>query len=203
MQLVSINAGRFDATKHSMVAVIGDAKHSLQALDVALGDYAAPKQWLDYAGGERSQWYAFLADNAEGEVEIPTYAQAVRAINEVADDTDYQVVAAGGLVDTFSMGWHSKSVGSVDIEFGYSCMGYEIAGALGAKMAFPDRDVIAWVGDGSYLMMNSEIHSSVATGHKVIIIVCDNGRLCGHQPAPDQHRQRRVQQPVSTYPQGR
>ena len=175
MQLVSINAGRFDATKHSMVAVIGDAKHSLQALDVALGDYAAPKQWLDYAGGERSQWYAFLADNAEGEVEIPTYAQAVRAINEVADDTDYQVVAAGGLVDTFSMGWHSKSVGSVDIEFGYSCMGYEIAGALGAKMAFPDRDVIAWVGDGSYLMMNSEIHSSVATGHKVIIIVCDNG----------------------------
>jgi 3D-(3,5/4)-trihydroxycyclohexane-1,2-dione acylhydrolase (decyclizing) len=73
------------------------------------------------------------------------------------------------------MGWQSRSIGSVDIEYGYSCMGYEIAGAWGAKMALPDRDVICWVGDGSYLMMNSDIYSTVATGHKVIFIVCDNG----------------------------
>jgi 3D-(3,5/4)-trihydroxycyclohexane-1,2-dione acylhydrolase (decyclizing) len=73
------------------------------------------------------------------------------------------------------MGWQAKSVGSFDVEYGYSCMGYEIAGAWGAKMAMPDREVISWVGDGSYLMMNSDIYSTVATGHKVIFIVCDNG----------------------------
>jgi 3D-(3,5/4)-trihydroxycyclohexane-1,2-dione acylhydrolase (decyclizing) len=73
------------------------------------------------------------------------------------------------------MGWHSKSIRSFDCEYGYSCMGYEIAGAWGAKLALPDRDVIAWVGDGSYLMMNSDIYSTVMTGQKVIFIVCDNG----------------------------
>ena len=73
------------------------------------------------------------------------------------------------------MGWRSKSVGSFDSEYGYSTMGYEIAGAWGARLARPTGDVIAWVGDGSYLMMNSDIYSTVMTGHKVIFIVCDNG----------------------------
>ena len=73
------------------------------------------------------------------------------------------------------MGWRSKSVGTFDSEYGYSTMGYEIAGAWGARLARPTGDVIAWVGDGSYLMMNSDIYSTVMTGHKVIFIVCDNG----------------------------
>src|SRR5207253_5296226 len=71
--------------------------------------------------------------------------------------------------------WRAKSVGTFDCEFGYSCMGYEIAGAWGAKMADPGREVVDFVGDGSYLMMNSDIYSSVLTGHKLIVIVCDNG----------------------------
>ena len=73
------------------------------------------------------------------------------------------------------MGWRSKAVGSFDSEYGYSTMGYEIAGAWGARLARPTGDVIAWVGDGSYLMMNSDIYSTVMTGQKVIFIVCDNG----------------------------
>jgi 3D-(3,5/4)-trihydroxycyclohexane-1,2-dione acylhydrolase (decyclizing) len=85
------------------------------------------------------------------------------------------VAAAGGLPGELNMGWHSKSVRSFDAEYGYSCMGYEIAGAWGAKIALGDREVVAWVGDGSYLMMNSDIYSTVFTGHKVIFIVCDNG----------------------------
>ena len=105
----------------------------------------------------------------------PTYAKAIRAINEVCDPTDYLVSAAGGLPGELNTGWHSKSVHSFDSEYGYSTMGYEIAGAWGAKMALPDRDVICWTGDGSYLMMNSDIYSTVMTGHKVIFIVCDNG----------------------------
>ena len=71
--------------------------------------------------------------------------------------------------------WRAKSVGSFDCEFGFSCMGYEIAGGWGAKMADPDRDVIVFTGDGSYLMLNSDIYSSVLTGHKLIVVVCDNG----------------------------
>ena len=88
---------------------------------------------------------------------------------------DLALSAAGGLPGALGKAWRAKAPGTFDCEYGYSCMGYEIAGALGAKMADPGRDVIAFVGDGSYLMMNSEIYSSVLTGHKLILIVCDNG----------------------------
>ncbi len=175
MQLVSINVGRFDATKHHAISVVGDARVSLGALDKALDDYRAPIEWLRRAGEERRAWYDYLDGYIGRDFDMPTYAQVVRAINNLVDDDDYQVAAAGGLPGEINMGWQAKSVGSIDIEYGYSCMGYEIPGAWGAKMALPDRDVISWVGDGSYLMMNSDIHSTVATGHKVIFIVCDNG----------------------------
>ena len=104
----------------------------------------------------------------------PAYAEVIQAINDVCADDDYCLSAAGGLPGELGMGWRSKSVGSFDSEYGYSTMGYEIAGAWGAKMARGQGDVIAWVGDGSYLMMNSDIYSTVTTGHKVIFIVCDN-----------------------------
>ncbi|MCZ6567062.1 MAG: 3D-(3,5/4)-trihydroxycyclohexane-1,2-dione acylhydrolase (decyclizing) [Actinobacteria bacterium] len=175
MQLVSINVGRFDATKHHALSVVGDARVSLEALDEALGDYHAPTEWLHRAGEERSEWYDYLDGYIARDQEVPTYAQVIRAVNDLVDDSDYQVSAAGGLPGELNMGWQAKSVGSFDVEYGYSCMGYEIAGAWGAKMAMPDREVISWVGDGSYLMMNSDIYSTVATGHKVIFIVCDNG----------------------------
>lgn len=175
MSLVSINVGRFDATKHHAVTVVGDAQVSITALDDLLGDYKAPEQWLQRAGQERRDWYAYLDDLVARNTDIPTYAQVVRAVNDMAGDTDYQVSAAGGLPGEINMGWMSKSVGCFDVEYGFSCMGYEIAGAWGAKMALPGREVISWVGDGSYLMANSDIYSTVATGHKVIFIVCDNG----------------------------
>jgi len=130
---------------------------------------------MNRASTERCDWNNYLDTYVGQEFKVPTYAQVIRAVNDLVDDDDYQVAAAGGLPGEINMGWQAKSVGSIDIEYGYSCMGYEIPGAWGAKMAMPDRDVISWVGDGSYLMMNSDIHSTVATGHKVIFIVCDNG----------------------------
>lgn len=175
MSLISINVGRFDATKHRALSVIGDAKISLEELDNAVGDYRAPTSWLDRAADERRSWYAYLDALTSTEAAPPTYAQVIRAVNEIGDPTDYHVSAAGGLPGELNMGWHSRSIESFDAEYGYSCMGYEIAGAWGAKMALPDRDVVSWVGDGSYLMMNSDIYSTVMTGHKVIFIVCDNG----------------------------
>jgi len=175
VRLVSINVGRFDATKHHALTVVGDAKVTLGALDAELDDYRAPIGWLDAAGAERQRWYAYLDEYVATDFDPPTYAQVIRTINDLVDPDDYQVAAAGGLPGELNMGWHSRSVGSFDGEYGYSCMGYEIAGAWGAKMALPDREVISWVGDGSYLMMNSDIYSTVATGLKVIFIVCDNG----------------------------
>src|SRR5581483_2765695 len=95
--------------------------------------------------------------------------------NRICDADDLALTAAGGLPGEMIKNWRAKSTGTFDCEYGYSCMGYEIAGAWGAKMANPARDVISFVGDGSYLMMNSDIYSSVLTGHKLIIVVCDNG----------------------------
>jgi 3D-(3,5/4)-trihydroxycyclohexane-1,2-dione acylhydrolase (decyclizing) len=175
MQLISINVGRFDATKHHSLSVVGDALISLQELDRQLGDYRSPAAWFEHADNERREWLDYLDSYIHEDFETPTYAQVIRAVNDLVDDDAYQVAAAGGLPGELNMGWKSKSVASIDIEYGFSCMGYEIPGAWGAKMALPDREVISWVGDGSYLMMNSDIHSTVATGHKVIFIVCDNG----------------------------
>jgi 3D-(3,5/4)-trihydroxycyclohexane-1,2-dione acylhydrolase (decyclizing) len=175
MSLISVNVGRFDATKHRAISVIGDAKTSLEDLEHAIGDCRAPATWLVRAGEDRRCWYAYLDEFTSIEFDPPTYAQVIRAVDEICDPDDYQLSTAGGLPDELNMGWHSKSVGSFDAEYGYSCMGYEIAGAWGAKMALPDRDVVSWVGDGSYLMMNSDIYSTVMTGRKAIFILCDSG----------------------------
>lgn len=175
MRLISVNVGRFDALKHRAISVVGDARASLELIDSELGEYRAPADWLQRSAAVRSDWYGYLDGIAAPDTDTPTYPQVVRAVNDLCHKDDYIVAAAGGLPGELNMGWHSKSVHSFDCEYGYSCMGYEIAGAWGAKMAHPDNDVICWVGDGSYLMMNSDIYSTVMTGHKVIFIVCDNG----------------------------
>ena len=106
---------------------------------------------------------------------VPSYAQVVGAVNQAAADTDLALTAAGGFPGELCKNWRVKRPGTFDCEFGFSCMGYEIAGAWGAKMADESRDVLCFIGDGSYLMMNSDIYSTVLTGHKLIVIVCDNG----------------------------
>ena len=106
---------------------------------------------------------------------VPSYAQVVGAVNRVADDTDLALTAAGGFPGELCKNWRVKTPGTFDCEFGFSCMGYEIAGAWGAKMADESRDVLCFIGDGSYLMMNSDIYSTVLTGHKLIVVLCDNG----------------------------
>ena len=176
VHFVSINTARWDAHKQMAQPVVGDAKASLEALDASIGDYAAPEGWLAFAGEQIAAWHAYLDSWKERPVDgKPAYAQVIQVINEICDDGDYCLSAAGGLPGELSMGWRSKSIGSFDSEYGYSTMGYEVAGAWGAKMARGDGDVIAWVGDGSYLMMNSDVYSTVMTGHKVIFMVCDNG----------------------------
>jgi 3D-(3,5/4)-trihydroxycyclohexane-1,2-dione acylhydrolase (decyclizing) len=175
LRIVSVNTARWDAVKQHANPVIGDAKTSLALLDADLGAYCAPQDWLSFAQQEKAKWNQHLDDIAASEPGTPpSYAQVIQCINEICADSDYILSAAGGLPGELFAGWRTKQVGTFDAEFGFSCMGYEIAGAVGAKMARPDTDVISWCGDGSYLMMNSDIYASVLTGFKVIYLVCDN-----------------------------
>jgi 3D-(3,5/4)-trihydroxycyclohexane-1,2-dione acylhydrolase (decyclizing) len=176
VRFVAVNTASWDAHKQLAQPVVGDAKVALEAIDAALGAYAAPPGWLAMADERIAEWHAYL-DSWSGRSHDgpPAYAEVIQAINAACDPDDYILSAAGGLPGELTMGWRSKSVGSFDSEYGYSTMGYEIAGAWGARLARPTGDVIAWVGDGSYLMMNSDIYSTVMTGQKVIFMVCDNG----------------------------
>ena len=174
--LVSVNVSRFDASKHLAQSVIGDAKVSLQELSNVLGDWKAPDEWHKKSRDELKNWNDYV-DKESGPTnqELPSYAHAVGAIYRNSDPTDIAVTAAGGLVGEVVQIWRPKELNTHETEWGFSCMSYEISGALGVKMANPDKEVIAFVGDGSYLLFNSDIYSSVITNNKLIIVLCDNG----------------------------
>ncbi len=188
-RIVGLNAARFDATKHMCLPLVADAREGLIELGAALDSYRAGADWTARAASETAQYHAYIdkiaapvavgTDAGGGSpdpyADLPTYAQVVGAVDRAADDSTYVVAAAGGLPGELVNGWRASAVHSFDCEYGYSCMGYEIAGAWGAKMAMPEREVMVLVGDGSYLMMNSDLYSTVITGHKLIVIVCDNG----------------------------
>ena len=176
-RLITINAARHDARKHLAVAVVGDAREAAGDLSARLGGWQAPMAWLQTAVAAREQWNATVdhAIAAPDEAVALTYAQVVGAVNRAARRGDLALTAAGGFPGELCKNWRAKAVGDFDCEFGFSCMGYEIAGGLGARMADGGREVFVMVGDGSYLMMNSDILSSVMTSQKLIIIVCDNG----------------------------
>ena len=175
-KLVSINITRHDANKHLGEAVIGDAKVTLTELSNAIGDWKSSDNWHKKSQDELKSWNEYV-DKESGPTnqELPSYAHAVGAIYRNSDPTDIAVTAAGGLVGEVVQVWRPKELNTHETEWGFSCMSYEISGALGIKMANPDKDVIAFVGDGSYLLNNSDIYSSVITNNKLIIIVCDNG----------------------------
>ena len=178
VRIVGVNVARFDATKHRALAVTGDARESLNELSGLLGGYRASDAWSDNASAETAQYNAYIdkiaaLDSDPGD--WPTYAQVVGAVDRLAGPEDVALTAAGGLPGELNNGWRQKALNSFDCEYGFSCMGYEISGGWGAAMARPDKDVTVFVGDGSYLMMNSDLYSSVLSGHKLIVIVCDNG----------------------------
>jgi len=175
-KLVSINAGRFDANKHMGQAIIGDAKVTLPELSQALGDWKSPNDWYKKSRLELKEWETYV-DKESGPTnqKLPSYAHVVGACYRNSNPTDIAVTAAGGLVGEVVQVWKPRELNTHETEWGFSCMGYEISGALGIKMANPDKEVISFVGDGSYLLNNSDIYSSVITNNKLIIILCDNG----------------------------
>lgn len=178
-RLICLNVGRHDAGKHSAQPVVGDAKKGLAMLSVALGTYTAPPAWLASAQALRRDWDIYVASNTAAGNGPNSYAQAIGAVNALCHPRDRIVAAAGGLPAEVAANWRTLGLGTVDVEFGFSCMGYEIAGGWGARIAQSegeaDRDTIVFVGDGSYLLMNSDIYSAALTGKKLIVLVLDNG----------------------------
>jgi 3D-(3,5/4)-trihydroxycyclohexane-1,2-dione acylhydrolase (decyclizing) len=177
-KFISLNAGRHDAGKHMALSVVGDAKLSLDILSKNL-NYVAPKKWVQLAQDERIKWNKYVAKNVSAGNQPNSYAQAIGVVNEHCHKRDRIVAAAGGLPAEVTANWKTLDISTVDVEFGFSCMGYEISGAWGAKIAQderePDNDVITFCGDGSYLMLNSDIYSSVLSKKKIIALVLDNG----------------------------
>jgi 3D-(3,5/4)-trihydroxycyclohexane-1,2-dione acylhydrolase (decyclizing) len=141
-----------------------------------LTGFKVDAKWTIKAKEEMAIWNkAVDGYKAPTNAPLPSYGQIVGLVNDKAGERDYVVSAAGGLPGELNKVWRVKSANTFDVEYGFSCMGYEIAGGWGAAMADPTRNTFVMVGDGSYLIMNSDIYSTVLSGHKMIVIVCDNG----------------------------
>ncbi|HKF72818.1 MAG TPA: 3D-(3,5/4)-trihydroxycyclohexane-1,2-dione acylhydrolase (decyclizing) [Stellaceae bacterium] len=174
--LIQLNAAGLDAAKHGALPLVGDAKAGLDALSARLGTARAPTPWTDKARQLMLAWNAVVhRATAASNAPLPADAQVLGAVNRAADPDDIVVCAAGGLPGELHKLWRVRLPGTYHVEYGYSCMGYEIAGGLGAKLAAPEQEVYVLVGDGSYLMMNSEIATSVLLDRKLTIVVLDNG----------------------------
>jgi 3D-(3,5/4)-trihydroxycyclohexane-1,2-dione acylhydrolase (decyclizing) len=186
MTLVGLNVAAFDAVKHGGLALVADARRGLKHLDMALQGWRAPEPWTGKAKRLTAAWTKSV-DRAvqaprRGSNALPSDAQVLGAVNRAAGRDGLMVCAAGGLPGELHKLWRAEDSAGYHVEYGYSCMGYEIAGGLGAKIAAPEREVFVLVGDGSYLMMNSEIATSIALDRKLILVVLDNrGFGCIHR----------------------
>ena len=185
-RILQVNAAAYDAAKHAAIPLVCDAGAGLEALTEGLGDWRAPEP--DGAGGAhtsaRSAWNAAVdaATAPPGGNVLPSDAQVIGAVQRGTGPDTVLVCAAGGLPGELHKLWRATRPNGYHLEYGYSCMGYEIAGGLGVKMALPEREVVVMVGDGSYLMMNSELATSVMLGVKIIVVVLDNrGFGCIHR----------------------
>jgi 3D-(3,5/4)-trihydroxycyclohexane-1,2-dione acylhydrolase (decyclizing) len=174
-RFIGVNVQPFDAVKHRSQPLVGDARTALAALGQALGAWKAPRSWSDGAVKAKAEWEATAARyTAPTNAQLPTDAEVLGALMRAGETSDVVVCAAGGLPGELHKLWRPGAALGYHVEYGYSTMGYEIAGGIGVKMATPDREVVVTIGDGSYLMMNSEIATSVMLGQKLIIVVNDN-----------------------------
>ena len=174
-RLLALNIQPFDAMKHRAASFVCDARVGLDLLNECLRGHRAPAVWSARATQEKAAWDEKAKTYTQsGNTDLPSDAQVIGAVQRQAHATDIVVCAAGGLPGELHKLWRAGGPGGYHLEYGYSCMGYEIAGGLGVKMAHPSSEVIVMVGDGSYLMMNSEIATSIMLGFKLTIVLLDN-----------------------------
>lgn len=174
LRVVGLNVARFDAVKHAAHSLVCDALVGLEELSEELGEWQGPAGWAGRGRRAAARGRAAVRSAVRPREGMPTYAQVVGTVNRLATPDDYVLTAAGGLPGELNANWLASATGCVDVEYGFSCMGYEIAGGWGAAMARRRGEVFVLVGDGSYLMLNSDLYSSVLSGHKMIVVVCDN-----------------------------
>src|SRR6266851_5314382 len=175
LHFINLNVLDFDAHKNSGLALVGDARAGIAALAGRLRGYAVDASYRDLAARLNKDWDREVDRLYHlGHRPLPAQSEVIGAVNDAAGPRDVVVCAAGSMPGDLHKLWRSRDPKGYHVEYGYSCMGYEIAGALGVKMAAPDREVFAMVGDGSYLMMSSEIVTAVQEGIKLIIVLVDN-----------------------------
>jgi len=174
VRIVGLNVQPFDAGKHRALPLIADARVGLEQLSAGLGAWRTNKAWTDTAAQAKANWLAAAKAVMDPTNALPSDAQVIGAVHRARGSGATIVCASGGLPGELHKLWPAGKPGSYHMEYGYSTMGYEIAGGLGVKLARPDDDVIVMVGDGSYMMMNSELSTSVMMGRKLTVVLLDN-----------------------------
>ncbi|MBZ9703812.1 MULTISPECIES: 3D-(3,5/4)-trihydroxycyclohexane-1,2-dione acylhydrolase (decyclizing) [unclassified Mesorhizobium] len=173
--IIGLNVQPFDAGKHRASPLVADAAEGLAELGAALKGWKAPSAWTDNAAAGKKEWQAEAAKvTASTNAAYPSDAQVIGAVQRAMGSGVTLLNAAGGLPGELHKLWQAGAPGSYHAEYGFSTMGYEIAGGLGTKMAKPEEEVVVMIGDGSYLMLNSEIATSVMLGLKLTIVLLDN-----------------------------
>jgi 3D-(3,5/4)-trihydroxycyclohexane-1,2-dione acylhydrolase (decyclizing) len=172
---INLNVLDFDAHKNSGLPLVGDARAGIEALRGRLRGFAVDASYRDLAARLNKEWDREV-DRLHGlaHVPLPAQSEVIGAVNAAAGPRDVVVCAAGSMPGDLHKLWRTRDPKQYHVEYGYSCMGYEIAGALGVKMAAPEREVFAMVGDGSYLMLGTEIVTAIQEGIKLIIVLVDN-----------------------------
>jgi len=175
VRFVNINVAEFDAFKHAAIPLVGDARATLEELAVALAGYSTAPEYRARVAALNREWDAEVTRVYHHSVgEILTQGEVIGAVEASSDPRDVVVTSAGSLPGDLLKLWRSRDASSYQVEYGYSTMGYEIAGGLGAKLAAPDREVYVMVGDGSFQMMSNEITTAVQEDLKMIVVLVDN-----------------------------
>ncbi|MDQ3863071.1 MAG: 3D-(3,5/4)-trihydroxycyclohexane-1,2-dione acylhydrolase (decyclizing) [Actinomycetota bacterium] len=175
VRFINVNVADFDANKQSGVALVADARATLEALDEALAGYEVGREYREQNARESEEWDREVGRlYALGHGPLPAQSEVIGAVNVFSEPEDVVVCAAGSMPGDLHKLWRTRDPKGYHVEYGYSCMGYEIAGGLGVKLAAAEREVYVMCGDGSYLMMNSEIVTSIQEGCKLTIVLVDN-----------------------------
>ena len=175
VKFININIAEFDAFKHSGLPLTGDARETIKVLADLLTDWSVGAEYRARAAQLNQEWDAEVERvYTLGLQPLPSQGEVIGAINDAAGSRDVILGAAGSAPGDLHKLWRTTDPKGYHLEYGYSCMGYEIAGGVGAKLACPDREIFVFVGDGSYLMMSTEIVTAVQEGIKLIIILIDN-----------------------------
>jgi 3D-(3,5/4)-trihydroxycyclohexane-1,2-dione acylhydrolase (decyclizing) len=175
VRFVNINVAGFDAAKHSALAIVADARLALEALQDALAGHRVDDAWSRRAAEEVAAWGEEVERLVTaGHEPLPSQAEVIGAVNAAAGPADVVVCAAGSMPGDLHKLWRARDPKGYHVEYGYSCMGYEIPGGMGVKLAAPEREVFVMIGDGSYLMLPGELATAVAEGIKIVVVLVQN-----------------------------